>query len=174
MQWNRITGTLSTLLLFIPLASSAALAQESSKVGVVDFQSALMGTAEMQAKSKELEAKYKPRQDELTQLATELQELQQKLQQSAGSGEAVNLQNQAQRKQRDAQRKQEDLQSDFEYDRNQILQSGARAMRDVVSKLAEEKGLDIVVDISNILFVKPSLNLTAAATEAYNLQKQAP
>ena len=173
MQWNRITGTLSSLLLFIPLASSAALAQEASKVGVVDFQAALMGTAEMQAKSKELEAKFKPRQDELTQLAEELQELQQKLQ-SAGGNEAASLQNQAQRKQRDAQRKQEDLQSDFEYDRNEILQSGARVMRDVISKLAEEKGLDIVVDISNTLFVKPSLDLTAAATEAYNLQKQAP
>lgn len=173
MQWNRITGTLNTLLLLIPLASSAALAQEASKVGVIDFQSALMGTAEMQAKSKELEAKFKSRQEELTQLSQELQDLQQKLQ-SASGNEAMNLQNQAQRKQRDAQRKQEDLQSDFEYDRNEILQSGARAMRDVISKLAEEKGLDIVVDIANTLFVKPSLNLTAAATEAYNQQKQAP
>lgn len=173
MQRNQITGTLTTLLLFIPLASSAALAQEGSKVGVIDFQSALLGTAEMQAKSKELEAKYKPRQDELTQLSKELQELQEKLQ-SASGAEALSLQNQAQRKQRDAQRKQEDFQSDAEYDRNEILQSGARAMRDVISKLAEEKGLDIVVDISNTLFVKPSLNLTAAATEAYNQQKQAP
>ncbi len=173
MQSNRITGTLSTLLLFIPLASSTALAQEASKVGVIDFQSALMGTAEMQAKSKELETKYKPRQDELNQLAKELQDLQEKLQ-SAGGNEALSLQNQAQRKQRDAQRKQEDLQSDFEYDRNEILQSGALAMRDVISKLAEEKGLDMVVEIATTLFVKPSLNLTAAATEAYNQQKQAP
>jgi len=164
---------LNTLLLLIPLASSAALAQEVSKVGVIDFQSALMETAEMQAKSKELEAKYKPRNDELTQLSKELQDLQQKLQ-SASGNEALSLQNQAQRKQRDAQRKQEDLQSDFEYDRNEILQSGARAMQDVISKLAEEKGLDLVVDINTTLFVKPSLNLTAAATEAYNQQKQAP
>ncbi len=173
MQWNRTTGMLNTLLLLIPLASSAALAQEVSKVGVIDFQSALMETAEMQAKSKELEAKYKPRNDELTQLSKELQDLQQKLQ-SASGNEALSLQNQAQRKQRDAQRKQEDLQSDFEYDRNEILQSGARAMQDVISKLAEEKGLDLVVDINTTLFVKPSLNLTAAATEAYNQQKQAP
>ena len=173
MQLNRTTGMLHALLLLIPLACSAALAQEASKVGVIDFQFALMGTAEMQAKSKELEAKYKPRQDELAQLSKELQDLQEKLQ-SAGGNEALNLQNQAQRKQREAQRKQEDLQSDFEYDRNEILQSGARAMRDVISKLAEEKGLDIVVDVTNTLFVKPSLDLTAAATEAYNQQKQAP
>ena len=164
---------LHTLLLLMPLASSAALAQEASKVGVIDFRSALMGTAEMQAKVKELEAKYKPRQDELTQLARELQELQQKIQ-SASGNETLNLQNQGQRKQREAQRKQEDLQSDVEYDQNEISQGGARAMYDVISKLAEEKGLDIVVDISNTLFFKPALNLTAAATAAYNQQKQAP
>ena len=173
MRLNRVIGTFNTLLLCIPLASSAALAQEASKVGVIDFQSALLATAEMQAKSKELEAKYKLRQDELDQLSKELQDLQQKLQ-SASGNEALNLQNQGQRKQREAQRKQEDLQSDVEYDRNEILQSGARAMQEVISKLAEEKGLDLVVDINNTLFVKPSLNLTAAATAAYNQQKQAP
>jgi outer membrane protein len=173
MQLNRTTGMLHALLLLILLASSAALAQEASKVGVIDFQAALLGTAEMQAKSKELNEKFQPREEELAQLSKDLQDLQQKLQ-SAGGNEAMNLQNQAQRKQREAQRKQEDLQSDFDYDRNEILQSGARAMRDVISKLAEEKGLDIVVDVTNTFFFRPALNLTAAATEAYNQQKQAP
>ena len=173
MQSNRTTRILSSWLLCLPLASGAVLAQEAAKVGVIDFQSALLGTAEMQAKSQELEAKFKPRQDELEQLAKDLQDLQQKLQTASGA-EAANLQSQAQRKQREAQRKQEDLQSDFEFDRNEILQGGARVMRDVISKLAEEKGLDMVVDITTTFFFKPALNLTAAATEAYNQQKQAP
>ncbi len=174
MPLNRMTRTLlHTLLLVMLLPSSSALAQEASRIGVIDFQTALLETAEMQAKSKELEEKYKPRQDELAQLSQDLQELQQKLQ-SASGNEALNLQNQGQRKQREAQRKQEDLQSDIEYDRNEILQSGARVMRDIVSKLAEERGLGVVVDASTTFFFKPALDLTAAATEAYNLQKQTP
>jgi outer membrane protein len=173
MSLNRITRTLHTLLPVILLASSSALAQEASKLGAINFEAALMGTAEMQEKSKELEAKYKPRQDDLAQLAQDLQGLQQKLQ-TASATEGPSLQAQAQRKQTEAQRKQEDLRSDFEYDRNEILQGGARVMREVVAKLAEEKGLDVVVDGTTTIFVKPALDLTAAATEAYNLLKQAP
>ena len=173
MLLNRMTRILKTLLPVFLLASGSALAQDASRLGVIDFEAALMGTAEMQAKSKELEAKYKVRQDELAQLAQDLQSLQQKLQ-TASASEGPSLQAQAQRKQTEAQRKQEDLQADFEYDRNEILQGGARVMREVVSKLAEEKGLDVVVEGTTTLFVKPALNLTATATEAYNLRKQAP
>jgi Skp family chaperone for outer membrane proteins len=37
-----------------------------------------------------------------------------------------------------------------------------------VKKVAEEKGLDIVVEGSNTLFYKPSFDITADATTAYN------
>jgi outer membrane protein len=41
-------------------------------------------------------------------------------------------------------------------------------MQDVVKKLAEEKGLDVVVDSANTVFYKPALDLTAEATTAYD------
>ncbi len=37
-----------------------------------------------------------------------------------------------------------------------------------MKKLAEEKGLDIVVDTVNTVFYKPTFDLTADATAAYN------
>jgi outer membrane protein len=104
---------------------------------------------------------------ELDKLQQELQDIQQKLQTADGAA-AGSLQNDGQRKQRDAQRKSEDLQADVEFERNGILQKGAEKMRVVVAKIAEQKGLDLVVEANNTLFAKPALDLTLEVTAAYN------
>jgi outer membrane protein len=148
------------------LPASRAVAQ--TKVGVADFQEALLATADMQKAAAALEAKFRPRQQELEKLQTELQEIQQKLQNAPQGPEAASLQSEGARKQRDAQRKSEDLQADVEYERNNVLQVGSEKMRAVMNKLAETKGLDLIVDINNTLFAKPALDLTAEATAAYN------
>ena len=41
-------------------------------------------------------------------------------------------------------------------------------MGEVVKKLAEEKGYDLVVDISNTIYFKPALEITTDALAAYN------
>ena len=41
-------------------------------------------------------------------------------------------------------------------------------MTDVVKRLAEARGLDIVIDITNTLYFKPGLDITAEATTAYD------
>ncbi len=152
---------LFSTLLAVPCASAQA------KIAVVDFQEALLATAEMEKAAANLEAKFRPRQQDLDKLQQELQGIQQKLQ-SADAATAASLQNEGQRKQREAQRKSEDLQADVEYERNGILQGGAEKMRAVVAKLAEQKGLDLIVDVNNTLFAKPALDLTQEATTAYN------
>jgi Skp family chaperone for outer membrane proteins len=64
---------------------------------------------------------------------------------------------------------QQDLQDDVNLERNDILQRSGARMQDVVKKLAESKGLDIVVDTTNAVFYKPAFDLTAEAVTAYNL-----
>jgi len=41
-------------------------------------------------------------------------------------------------------------------------------MREVVTKLAEAKGLDVVIDSANTFYYKPALDITAEATAAYD------
>ena len=41
-------------------------------------------------------------------------------------------------------------------------------MRDLVTKLAESKGLDVVVDAGNTVFFKPALDITNEAMAAYD------
>ena len=41
-------------------------------------------------------------------------------------------------------------------------------MQEVVTKLAEEKGLDLVVDTSNSVYFKPAMEITNDAIAAYD------
>ena len=64
---------------------------------------------------------------------------------------------------------QDPMQGSADRDRNDILQRAGARMQEVVKKLADEKGLDLVVDSANTLFFKPALELTTDAVTAYNI-----
>jgi outer membrane protein len=117
----------------------------------------------------DLEAKFKPRQDQMIKVQKELEDIQAQLQ----SGKLNELGTQeitaeGQRKQRDLQRLQQDLQDDVQASRTEILQRAGTRMQEVVKKLADEKGLDIVVDSTNTVFFKATFEITTEATAAYN------
>ncbi len=141
------------------------------KVAVINVQNAILETAEIKKAQTELEAKYKPRQQKLESLNKELTDLQTRLQQMQGkltTAAEGDMQVTGQRKQKEAQRISEDLQADVDRDRNDILSKTGTRMQDVVKKLAEEKGLDLVVDVSQTLYFKPAMELTKEATAAYD------
>lgn len=164
MRRNLFAITLCAATAF--LAGAAPLSAQV-KIGVVDFQQALLNTADMQKRAGELEAKFKPRQEALEAITSELQQIQQQLQTAAPEA-AQQLQNEGARKQREAQRMGEDLQAEVEFERDAILQDGAQRMRAVIEKLRESKALDMVVDVSTTVSYSPTLDLTADATAAYD------
>jgi outer membrane protein len=139
------------------------------KVGVIDLQRAILGTAEIKKASNELQAKFKPRQDELDKLQKEMQDIQAKLQNPATpQNQQQDLQIQGQRDQREAQRLTEDLQADVERERTDVLRRAGQRMTDVVKKLADQKGLDVVVDSTTTIFFKPALEITEEAMANYD------
>jgi outer membrane protein len=149
--------------------SKAGLSQ--TKVAIVSLQRAVLGCAEIKKASAAMETKYKPRQQEMERLQRELEGIQQQLQTNAGkltSAAQADLQAQGQRKQRDLQRLNDDLQADVTAERNEILGSSGKRMKEIVQKLADEKGLDMIVDEQSTLFFKPALDLTADAIAAYD------
>ncbi len=158
-------------LAVLPCAVPADLAAQT-KIAVIDFQNALLNTADMQKESAALESKYSGRQEEIGALSAELQEIQNKLQTAQGA-EAVRLQAEGQRKQRTAQRLSEDLQSDVDFDRQNILASASERMRDVVRELRMEKQIDLIVDAGGVLAHNALIDLTAEATQAYDTRHPA-
>ena len=149
--------------------SSFGIGAAQSKVAVVNSQKAILETAEIKKAQVDLEAKFKPRQDQMARLTKELQDIQTQLQSGklSQTGEQE-LTIQGQRKQRELQRLQDDLQADVDRERNDILQRSGTHMQEIVKKLADEKGLDVVIDTSNTIFYKASLDLTAEAVAAYD------
>jgi outer membrane protein len=142
-----------------------------AKVGIISLQQAVLGCAEIKKASAAMEAKYKPRQQEMEKLQRELEGVKQQLQTNAGKltpAAESDLNAQGQRKQREIQRLNDDLQADVTAERNEILGTSGRKMAEIVKKLAEEKGLDVVVDAQSTLFFKPTMDLTADAVAAYD------
>jgi outer membrane protein len=158
------------LLCMLALAAATmGVARAQPKIAVINSQKALLETDDIKKAQAEMEAKFKPRQDQMAKLEKDLQDIQAQLQSGKLNqlGEQ-DLTAQGQKKQRDLQRIQQDLQEDVDRERNDILQRAGTRMQEVVKKLADEKGLDLVVDSANTLFFKPNLELTADAVAAYN------
>jgi|SRR5579872_1736740 len=162
---------LRALLLCPAMLLFAQAASAQLKVAVINLQRAVLESDEIQKVSAAMEARFKPRQQELEKAQRDLQNIQQQLQ--AGAGKLTpqaesDLTSQGQRKQREIQRLTEDLQADVNAERNEVLGKSSQKMGEVVKKLSEEKGYDVVVDVSNTVYYKPALDITAEAMAAYN------
>src|SRR6266705_2543969 len=120
------------------LLAAASTGSAQTKIAIINLQRAVLESAEIKKASAELEAKYKPRQQAIEKL------------------------------QREMTRQTEDLQADVERERNDILGRSSQHMQEVVKKLAEEKGLDVVIDISNTVYFKPALEITTESIAAYD------
>ena len=166
----RLILAAASAALFVGIAAAQTAAAQT-KVAVVNLQQAVLQTAEIKKASAELEAKYKPRQAEIEKLQQELQDIQQKLQ--AGQGKLTpqaesSLNAEGQRKQRNLQRMSQDLQEEVDGVRNDILTKSSQKMVEVVKKLAEERAVDVVVDVQSTLYFKPALDLTKEAVAEFD------
>ena len=155
----------------LALCAGSGLLCAQTKVAVINLQRAVLESAEIKKASTELEAKYKPRAQQIEQLQKDIANISQQLQSGSSKlsqAAEADLNAQGQRKQRDLQRVQEDLQADVDRERNDILSKSTQKMIQVVKKIAEEKGLDAVVDAANIVYFKPALEITNEAIAEYD------
>ena len=153
------------------LILSTQLVSAQTKVAVVNMQKAVFDTAEIRKADKEMQAKYKPRQDEIDKLNAQIEDIAKQLQAGAGklSPQAeTDLRAQGTRLQRDLQYRQQDLQEQVNQDRQTILSGSSQKMGEIVKKIAEQKGFDLVVDTQNAYYFKPVMDLTAEATAEYD------
>jgi outer membrane protein len=159
----------SVPLLFVIAGLGLAQTPSPAKVAIINAQKAVADTEEIKKAQTALEAKYRPRQQAIENLQRELQTIQQ---QAAAPNLApareADLQATFTQKQKQLQRLGEDLQADVNAERQDVLGKAGRQMTEIVKKIAEERGLDVVIDVTNTLYYKPTLEITAAATAAYD------
>jgi len=162
---------LRPLVVCFALLAAGRLAPAQTKVAVVNLQRAVFECAEIKKADAEMQAKFKPRQDEIDQLNNEISALAKQLQSGQGKltpQQEADLTAQGQRKQRDLQRKQDDLNSDATAYRNDVLSKSSQKMTEIVKKIAEDKGFDLVVDTATTLYFKPAMEITNDAIAAYD------
>lgn len=158
---------LPAALLLMPCASARA----QSKFGVVDWERAIRDTVEIKKAAKDFDVKNSPRLQDRERLIKEMQAIEQNVKSNAGklSQQGV-AQYEAQFKsmQTRLQRIDEDLQADSQAEGEVAFRKAAERMQKVVTKLAEEKGLDMVVTKANVVYSKAAIELTAEAIAAYD------
>jgi outer membrane protein len=153
----------------ISVASARAQAVQPTKVAIINAQKAVADTQEMKKTQAALEAKYRPRTQEIQNLQNQVQSIQQQLNTpNLAPDKEAQLRADGTLKQKQLQRLSEDLQSDVNNERQDILGRAGRLMTDVVKKIAEARGIDIVIDVTNTLYYKPALDITAEATSLYD------
>jgi outer membrane protein len=159
------------LLIAVGCLASVGAASAQTKVGVINMRSAVGETAEFKKAAGEFDAKMKPQVEQVEKLNKDLQGIQQQLETSGSKltpQAAQDLQIQGQRKQRDLQRLSEDLQGERDRETGEVVGRVTQRMQEIVKKLAEEKGLDVVVDSNDTIFYKPALEITKEAIAAYD------
>ena len=160
---------LLTALAALPFASATAQAIPPAKVAIINAQKAVADTADIKKAQAALEAKYRPREQAIQSLQSQLQSIQQQLSTpNIAPDKEAQLRADGTLKQKQLQRMGEDLQNDVNNERQDILGRAGRQMTEVVKKIAEDRGLDIVIDITNTIYFKPALDITAEATAAYD------
>ena len=133
--------------------------------------STLADTAEIKAAEAELKTKFGPAQEQLAALEKEIAKLNQEgqaNQQKYNEATMAELTSRIQLKQRQLQRNSEALNDSVNRERQDILQRVGQRLQEVVKKVAEEKGIDAVLDAANTLYVKPTLDISADVTAAYD------
>jgi len=170
MAFSRLMMAGAIAALFVGLSATAA-AQAPLKVGVVNLQKALEGTAELKQAELDLRAKFGPRQDQISEMEKDVAKMQQDYSGNQGKyNEAAlaELGQRIQRRQLQLQRNSQALQEEVNRDRQDVLQRIGKNLQDVIKKVADEKGLDMVIDSSAALFSKPAMDISADVTAGYD------
>ena len=178
--------SISTLLLAVALAGALqaqeqATAPAATGVVTVNFNAAVLQTAEAQRELSALQTKYAPRQTQLKSLNDEVAELQKQLQATAdklSDAERANREQSLNTKEKQLQRDSEDYKTDSQSDSQQVFQSVAQKMFIFLQTYAKQHGYSVVIERGSdaapvVWYVAGNLDITDALVKAYNAQSGA-
>lgn len=136
--------TVVLTLIGIPLASHA-----QTKIGIINFNSALASTAEGKKAIADLKKKYEPKQQELDRLQKEIQKIQEQLNQPApglSDDDQRRLSRDLEDKQKNLKRWTDDTQSDYAADRDEAVRRLGQKMVRIIGDYAQQNGFALVID----------------------------
>jgi outer membrane protein len=152
-----------------------------AKIAVIAFQVAVASTNEGQRNFADLQKKYAPKEAELKALNNEIDSLTKQLQ---AQGDKLSDAERASRaktiddKKKQLERSAEDLKNDGSQEMQEIYNSLASKVGEVMTSYAQQQGYMLVLDYAQqqtpILYAQPSIDITKAVIEAYNVKSGVP
>jgi outer membrane protein len=165
----------------LPAPAATAAPAGPTKIAVIAFQVAVAKTNEGQRNFADLQKKFLPRENELKTRNDEIESLTKQLQaQGASLSEAARA-TQARtidEKKKKLDRDAEDLRNEGGQEAQQMYNTLASKVYDVLSSYAQQQGYTLVLDFSQqqnpILFAQQSTDITAPVVDAYNIKSGVP
>lgn len=152
-----------------------------AKIAVVAFQLAVAQTNEGQRDFGDLQKKYAPKEAALKSLSDELDNLTKQLQAQGASLSPAEQANKAKvidDKKKQLDRDSQDARDAFQQDMQEMYNSLASKVYDVMSSYSEQQGFTLVLDISQqatpVLFSANGTNITKQVIDAYNVKSGVP
>lgn len=174
--WSRAVYVLAgTAVLTAMLTVCADGQQVSTKIAVINMQTAILGTKDGQKASQQLMAKVDPKRKEFTTHQNEIAQLEQQLE----KGETVmsndkkeELARSIDEKKKRLQRDTEDAEEQLQGEQQQLLQGLAQRMSAIVDKYAKDNGYALVIETSNpstpVLYAASQLDITKEMIALYD------
>jgi outer membrane protein len=161
--------------------AAAAPAAVPAKIAVVSFQLAVAQTNEGQRDFGDLQKKYAPKEAALKTLSDEVDTLTKQLQAQGATlppAEQANKAKVIDDKKKQLDRDSQDARDAFQQDMQEMYNSLASKVYDVMSSYAEQQGFTLVLDISQqatpVLFSANGTNITKQVIDAYNVKSGVP
>lgn len=148
----RATIAILAAMMFTPALRAQTAATTPAKVGVINMQAAITGTAEGKQAAAELQSQFAPRQAELQQMQKQIEDDQNRLrtgQTTLSDEEQARLTRDYNTLTRKLQRKSQEDQDDLNDAQQDIINRIGRKMVDILDKYAKDGGYAVVLDSSS-------------------------
>jgi outer membrane protein len=179
------TGLALTSVAQTPAAPATAAVPSTpvgpAKIAVIAFQVAVGQTNEFQRNFADLQKKWEPKRQELKKLSDDIDASSKTLQTQGttlSDAERANRAKTIDDKKKQLDRSAEDAQNDFQQEMQELYSGTASKVYDVLSSYAQQNGFTLVLDVAGqqtpVLYALPSLDITKAVIDAYNVKSGVP
>jgi outer membrane protein len=149
---SRATIAILAVMMMTPALRAQSAAGAPAKVGVINMQAAITGTAEGKQAAAQLQSQFAPRQAELQDMQKQMEDDQSRLragQTTLSDEEQARLTRDYTTLQRKLQRRSQEDQDDFNDAQQDLINKIGRKMVDILDKYAKDGGYAVVLDSSS-------------------------
>ena len=156
-------------------AKPAAPAAIPTKIGIVNIQQAILGTADGKKASADLQTKFNPRKSALEKRQSDLQQMEDQLRKGSAtmSDEAkARMQRDIENNTKSLQRDAQDLNDDVDQENGKLMNEIGGKMMQVIEQYATQNGYAVVLDVSNqqspVLWASAATEITGDIVRLYD------